>query len=151
MAEATEKVTPRQRALLNKLILSSVFSAEQAHRIAVWMASPAATKDRAKGIIDDALARIKARDEAKKASADRKAEYHENKANGDGEYPPKRYSQDHPPNGRETANGETPETTPAPAPARKDDQETKIYRINGVDYTDPHKAAEAASNAIFGT
>ena len=117
--------------------------------MAVWMASPAATKGRAKGIIDDD-ARIKARDEAQKASADRKAEFHANKANGDGEYPPKRYSQDHPPNGGDTANGHAPESASAPPPARKADQETKIYRINGVDYTDPNEAAEAASKAIFG-
>ena len=58
MNGATEKPTPRQRALLNKLMLSSTFSAEQAHRTAVWMASPGATKERATEVIDDALSRI---------------------------------------------------------------------------------------------
>ena len=150
MNVATEKPSPRQRALLSKLILSSVFSAEEAHRTAVWLVSPAATKDRAKEIIDDALARIKKRDEAKKASADRKKEYHENKDSNGGEYPPKRYSNDHPPNGADEANGETPESASVPplAPAPEDEQ--KIYRINGVDYTDKNEAAAAASKAIFG-
>ena len=48
MDSASEKITDRQRARLNQLILSSVFSAEEAHRTAVWMASPAVTKERAK-------------------------------------------------------------------------------------------------------
>lgn len=54
-----------------------------------------------------------------------------------------------PPNGKSTANN-PPETTPVPAPVRKEEQETKIYRINGVDYTDKNEAAAAASKAIFG-
>ena len=148
MNGATEKPTPRQRALLNKLMLSSTFSAEQAHRTAVWMASPGATKERATEVIDDALSRIEKRKEAQKASADRKAEYHENKANGNGEcpHPPKRYSQDNPsPNG-DSANEPPPESAPAPAP----EAEPTTYRINGVDYTDKNEAAEAASKAIFG-
>ena len=151
MDTATEKPTPRQRALLNKLILSSVFSAEEAHRTAVWLVSPAASKDRAKEIIDDALARIKKRNEAQKDSADRKAEYHANKDSNGGEYPPKRYSNDHPPNGADEANGSAPETSPAPPPAPAPQVEQKIYRINGVDYTDKNEAAAAASKAIFGT
>ena len=149
MAEAIEKPTDEQRALLNKLMLSSTFTAEEAHRTAIWLNSPRATKVKAKEIIDNALARIKKRDADRKASADRKKEWHENKANG-GEYPPKRYSQDHPPNGGDLPNGEPPETTPAPAPARKAEDEGKIWRINGVDYTDPNEAAAAASKAIFG-
>ena len=59
MDTATEKPTPRQRALLPKLMLSSTFTAEEAHRTAVWLASPGATKERASEVIDDALARIK--------------------------------------------------------------------------------------------
>ena len=149
MDTATEKVTPRQRHRLNQLLLSPVFTAEEAHRIAIWLNSHRATKEKASEVIDNALARIKKRDDAKKASADRKKEWHENKANGS-EYPPKRYSQDHPPNGGDLPNGETPETTSVPAPVRKDDQETKIYRINGVDYTDKNEAAAVASKAIFG-
>ena len=47
MNAATEKPTPRQHALLNKLMLSSTFTAEEAHRTAVWLASPGATKERA--------------------------------------------------------------------------------------------------------
>ena len=150
MDTATEKPTARQRALLNKLMLSSTFSAEEAHRTAVWLASPAATKDRATEVIDDALSRIKKRNEAQKDSADRKAEYHANKDSNGGEYPPKRYSNDHPPNGVDEANGETPESASVPplAPAPEDEQ--KIYRINGVDYTDKNAAAAAASKAIFG-
>ena len=35
MDDATEKPTPRQRALLPKLMLSSTFTAEEAHRTAV--------------------------------------------------------------------------------------------------------------------
>ena len=150
MNGATKKPTARQRALLNKLMLSSTFSAEEAHRTAVWLASPAATKDRATEVIDDALSRIKNRNEAQKDSADRKAEYHANKDNGDGEYPPKRYSQDHPPNGADEANGSAPETSPAPPPAPAPEVEQKIYRICGVDYTDKNEAATAASKAIFG-
>ncbi len=150
MDTATEKPSPRQRALLSKLILSSVFSAEEAHRIAVWLASPGATKERATEVIGDALSRIKKRNEAQKDSAGRKAEYHANKDNGGGEYPPKRYSQDHPPNGVDSANGSAPETSPVPSPTRKAEDEQKIYRINGVDYTDKNKAAAAASKAIFG-
>ena len=148
MDTSTEKPTPRQRAYLQKLMLSSTFTAEEAHRTAVWLASPAASKDRATEVINDALARIKKRDEAQKASADRKAEYHANKENG-GEYPPKRYNQDHPPNGGDLPNGKAPETTSDPSPARKAEDEQKIYRINGVDYTDKNEAA-AASKAIFG-
>ena len=101
-------------------------------------------------MIDDALSRIKARDNAKKASADRRAEYHANKDSNGGEYPPKRYSQDHPPNGADEANGSAPETSPAPAPTRTAEDEQKIYRINGVDYTNKNEAAAAASKAIFG-
>ena len=149
MAEATEKPTDEQRVFLSKLMLSSTFTAEEAHRTAIWLNSPRATKVKAKEIIDNALARTKKRDQETKASADRKKEWHENKANG-GEYPPKRYSQDHPPpNGKSTADN-PPETTLVPAPVRKDDQETKIYRINGVDYTDKNEAAAVASKAIFG-
>ncbi len=151
METATEKVTDRQRALLKKLMLSSTFTAEEAHRTAVWLASPAATKDRATEVIDDALSRIKNRNEAQKNSADRKAEYHANKdCNGGGEYPPKRYSNDHPPNGADEANGSAPETSPAPPPAPAPEVEQKIYRINGVDYHDKNEAAAAASKAIFG-
>ena len=47
MDTATEKPTPRQRHRLNQLLLSSVFTAEEAHRASVWLASPAATKERA--------------------------------------------------------------------------------------------------------
>ena len=146
MDTATEKPTARQRALLNKLMLSSTFSAEEAHRTAVWLASPAATKDRATEVIDDALSRIKKRNEAQKDSADRKAEYHTNKDSNGGEYPPKRYSQDHPPNGVDEANGSASETSPV----RKAEKEQKIFRINDVDYTDKNEAAAAASKAIFG-
>ena len=145
MNGATEKPTPRQHALLNKLMLSSTFTAEEAHRTAVWLASPGATKERATEVIDDALSRIEKRNEAQKASADRKAEYHENKANGDGEHPPRRFSNENPP-----TNGETTESAPAPLPAPEVLQEQTIYRINGVDYTDKNEAAAAASKAIFG-
>ena len=96
MNGATEKPTPRQRHRLRQLLLSSVFTAEDAHRASVWLASPAATKDRASEVITDALARIKARNNAKKASADRRAEYHANKDNGDGQYPPRRFSNENP-------------------------------------------------------
>ena len=120
MDTATEKVTPRQRHRLKQLLLSSVFTAEEAHRTAIWLNSPRATKEKASELIDNAPARIKKRDDAKKASAERRAEYHANKANGD-EYPPKRYSQDHPPNGGDLPNGKAPETTSVPAPARKAD------------------------------
>ena len=150
MDTAREKPTPRQRHRLNQLLLSSVFTAEEAHRIAIWLNSPRATKEKASEMIDNALARIKKRDDAKKASAERKAEYHANKDTGGGEYPPKRYSNDHPPNGGDSANGETPESASAPAPAREPEKEQKIWRINGVDYTDQNEAAAAASKAIFG-
>ena len=153
MEKATEKPTDRQRALLSKLMLSSTFTAEEAHRTAIWLNSPRATKDKAKEIIDNALARIKKRDGDKKASADRKAEFHANKDNGEA-HPPPRFNQNFPPSNGKTDADKPPEspskTTPAPAPARKADQETKIYRINGVDYTDPNEAAAAASKAIFG-
>ena len=145
MNGATEKPSPRQHALLNTLMLSSTFTAEEAHRTAVWLASPGATKERATEVIDDALSRIEKRNEAQKASADRKAEFHANKHNGDGEHPPRRFSQDHPPNG-DSVNEPPPESAPAPAP----EAEPTIYRINGVDYTDKNEAAEAASKAIFG-
>ena len=145
MDTATEKVTPRQRHRLNQLLLSSVFTAEEAHRTAVWMASPGATKERASEVIDDALARFKKRKEAQKASADRKAEFHASKENGNGEYSPRRYSNENPP-----TNGETTESAPAPLPASEVLQEQTIYRINGVDYTDKNEAAAAASKAIFG-
>ena len=150
MNGATEKPTPRQRHRLRQLLLSSVFTAEEAHRASVWLASPAATKDRASEVIDDALARIKARDNAKKASADRRAEYHANKDNGDGEHPPRRFSNENPsPNG-DSANEPPPEPPPEDTPAPAPEAEPTIYRINGVDYTDKNEAAEAASKAIFG-
>ena len=145
MDDATEKPTPRQHALLSKLMLSSTFTAEEAHRTAVWLASPGASQERATEVIDDALTRINARDNAKKDSENRKAEYHANKANGNGEHSPRRYLNENPP-----ANGETPESAPAPAPAPAPEAEPKIYRINGVDYTDKNAAAAAASKAIFG-
>ena len=149
MQNTTEKPSAEQRAFLSKLILSSTFTAEEAHRTAIWLNSPRATKEKATEIIDKALARIKKRDADRKASADRKAAFHENKANG-GEYPPKRYSQDHPPNGGNSPNGKPPESAPVPAPVPEPEKEQKIYRINGVDYTDKNKAAAAASKAIFG-
>ena len=150
MNGATEKPTPRQRHRLRQLLLSSVFTAEEAHRASVWLASPAATKDRASEVIDDALARIKARDNAKKASADRRAEYHANKDNGGGQYPPRRFSNENPsPNG-DSANEPPPEPPPEDTPAPAPEAEPTIYRINGVDYTDKNEAAEAASKAIFG-
>ncbi len=98
------------------------------------------------------------RNEAQKASADRKAEYHANKHNGDGQYPPRRFSNENPPNG-DSANGKpatesppepTPESAPAPLPDPEVLEEKTIYRINGIDYTDKNEAAEAASKAIFG-
>ena len=55
MDTATEKPTNKQRALLSKLMLSSTFTAEEAHRTAIWMNSPRATKDKAKEIIDNAM------------------------------------------------------------------------------------------------
>ena len=70
MDGATEKPTPRQRHRLRQLLLSSVFTAEEAHRASVWLASPGATKERASEVINDALARIKARNNAKKDSAE---------------------------------------------------------------------------------
>ena len=150
MNGATEKPTPRQRHRLRQLLLSSVFTAEEAHRASVWLASPAATKDRASEVIDDALARIKARDNAKKASADRRAEYHANKDNGGGQYPPRRFSNENPsPNG-DSANEPPPEPPPEDTPAPAPEAEPTIYRINGVDYTDKNEAAAAASKAIFG-
>ena len=150
MAEAIEKVTPRQRYRLNQLLLSSVFTAEEAHRTAIWLNSPRATKEKASELIDNALARIKKRDDAKKASAERRAEYHANKDNNGGEYPPKRYNQDHPPNGGDPPNGKAPESASVPLPVRKAEDETKIFVINGKEYTDPNEAAAAASKAIFG-
>ena len=68
MDSASEKITDRQRARLNQLILSSVFSSAEAHRTAVWMASPAATKERESEVIDDALSRIKARGSSTRGS-----------------------------------------------------------------------------------
>ena len=153
MDTATEKegmATDKQRAFLNKLMLSSTFTAEEAHRCAIWLNSRQATEDATSGVIDRALARIKARDNAKNDSADRKAEYHANKDNNGGEYPPKRYNQDHPPNGGDSPNGKTAESASAPAPAREAEQNGKIYVINGQEYTDPNEAAAAASKAIFG-
>ena len=145
MDTATEKVTPRQRALLPKLMLSSTFTAEEAHRTAVWLASPGATKERATLVIDDALTRIEARNNAKKDSENRRAEYHANKDNG--EHSPEKP----PPNGKPASRPPAPpEDTPAPAPAPAPEAEPKIYRINGIDYTDKNEAAAAASKAIFG-
>ena len=150
MNGATEKPTPRQRHRLRQLLLSSVFTAEEAHRASVWLASPAATKERASEVIDDALARFKKRKEAQKASADRKAEFHASKENGNGEYSPRRYSNENPPTNGKPANEPPPEPPPETPPAPAPEAEQKIYRINGVDYTDKNEAAEAASKAIFG-
>ena len=150
MENAIEKPTDKQRALLNKLMLSSTFTAEEAHRTVIFLNSPRTTKDQATEVIEKAMARIKKRDDDKKASTDRKAEYHANKDNNGGEYPPKRYSQDHPPNGGDPPNGKAPESASVPLPARKAEDETKIFVINGKEYTDPNEAAAAASKAIFG-
>ncbi|MYC13773.1 MAG: hypothetical protein F4Y39_08610 [Gemmatimonadetes bacterium] len=150
MEIATPMATDKQRAFLQKLMLSSTFTAEEAHRTSVWLCSPQATEEATSRVIDKALKRLKARDDSKKDSADRKAEYHANKENGGGEYPPRRYSQDHPPNGGNSPNGKPSESASVPAPARKAEDEQKIYRINGVDYTDKNDAAAAASKAIFG-
>ena len=115
-------------------MLSSTFTAEEAHRTANWLNSHLATEEATSRVIDNALARIKARDDSKKDSADRKAEYHATK----GEYPPRRYSNEHPP-------------APAPTPPEEQEQtEQKVYLINGVEYTHPNEAAAAASKAIFG-
>ncbi len=115
-------------------MLSSNFTAEEAHRTAIWLNSSRATKDKATEIIDKALERIKNRDD--------KAAYHAQKD----EYPPRRYSNENPPPNGKSDN----EDPPTPAPARKAEQEQKIYQINGVDYTDKNKSAEAVSEAIFG-
>ena len=145
MDQATEKPTPRQRHRLRQLLLSSVFTAEEAHRASVWLASPAATKDRASEVITDALSRIEARNNAKKDSENRRAEYHANKDNG--EHSPEKP----PPNGKPASRPTAPpEDTPAPAPAPAPEAEPTIYRINGIDYTDKNEAAAAASKAIFG-
>ena len=150
MDTATEKPTPRQRHRLNQLLLSSVFTAGEAHRCAIWLNSPGATKEKASELIDNALARIKKRDDAKKASAERRAEYHANKDNGGGQYPPRRYSNENPPPNGKPPNEPPPETPPETPPAPAPEAEQKIYRINGVDYTDKNEAAAAASKAIFG-
>ena len=111
MNQTAEAVTPRQRAVLQKLMLSSNFTAEEAHRTAIWLNSPRATKDKATEIIDKVQERIKNRDDAKKDSADHKAAYHAQKD----EYPPRRYSNENPPpNGKSDT-----EDPPTPAPVRK--------------------------------
>ena len=148
MDQATEKPTPRQRHRLRQLLLSSVFTAEEAHRASVWLASPAATKDRASEVITDALSRIEARNNAKKDSENRRAEYHATKSNG--EHPPRRFSNENPPANGDSANEPPPEPPPEDTPAPAPEAEPTIYRINGVDYTDKNEAAEAASKAIFG-
>ena len=131
MDQATEKPTPRQRHRLRQLLLSSVFTAEEAHR--------------ASEVITDALSRIEARNNAKKDSENRRAEYHANKDNG--EHSPEKP----PPNGKPASRPTAPpEDTPAPAPAPAPEAEPTIYRINGIDYTDKNEAAAAASKAIFG-
>ena len=134
MNQTAEAVTPRQRAVLQKLMLSPNFTAEEAHRTAIWLNSPRATKDKATEMIDKAQERIKNRDD--------KAAYHAQKD----EYPPRRYSNEHPPpNGKSDT-----EDPPTPAPTRKAEQEQKIYQINSVDDTDKTKATEAVSKDIFG-
>ncbi len=134
MNQTAEAVTPRQRAVLQKLMLSPNFTAAEAHRTAIWLNSPRATKDKATEIIDKAQERIKNRDD--------KAAYHAQKD----EYPPRRYSNENPPpNGKSDT-----EDPPTPAPTRKAEQEQKIYQINGVDDTDKTKATEAVSKDIFG-
>ena len=140
MNDATEKPTPRQRHRLRQLLLSSVFTAEEAHRASEWLASPAATKDRASEVITDALSRIEARDNAQKDFCrTARPNITPTKSNGGGEYPPRRYSNENPPPNGDSANEPPPEPppedTPAPAPAPEAEQEPTIYRINGVDYT----------------
>ena len=146
METSIATVTDRQRSRLKQLLLSSVFTPEEAASATAWLKSPQATKEKASTLIDRALSRIKKRDQAKKASADRRAEYHANKDNGGGEYPPKRYSNENPPPNENS----TKENPPVPAPVPQAEQEQKIYRINGRDYTDKNEAAAAASKAIFG-
>lgn len=96
-----ELPTDKQRELLQKLMLSSTFTAEEAHRTAVWLVSPGATKEKASELIDKALDRINARNNSRKSSEDRKAEYHANKE----QYPPQRFNQDFPP-GEQTKQSE---------------------------------------------
>ena len=128
MDTATEKVTDRQRHRLNQLLLSSVFTAEEAHRIAIWLNSPRATKEKASA--EPNTRRIKTMAVVN--------------------IPPPRYSKDYPPANGKSATETPPEDTPTPAPARKDEDEPKIYRINGVEYTDKNEAAAATSKAILG-
>ena len=116
MDTATEKVTPRQRALLSKLMLSSTFSAEEAHRTAVWLVSPGATKERAtRSDRRCFVAHRKARNDAQKDSPpNRKAEFHASKENGNGEYSPRRYSNENPPtNGKPVNRPTAPPEDPA--------------------------------------
>ena len=154
MNGATEKPTPRQRHRLRQLLLSSVFTAEEAHRASVWLASPAATKDRASEVIDDALARIKARDNAKKASADRRAEYHANKDNGEWRTsPPAIFQRSPPPMANRPQN---PHLNPHLKVRQLLYQLPHLKRsrqytaLMAFDYTDKNEAAAAASKAIFG-
>ena len=83
----------RETGRKTQLLLSSTFTAEEAHRTAVWLNSPGATCEKASGLIDQALDRINARNTSRKASEDRKAAYQAEKA----EHPPKRFNQDYPP------------------------------------------------------
>lgn len=66
-----QPATPRQRALLGKLTLSSAFSPQEADQTLRWLASDAATKAAATVLIDRALARIKQRNAQAAAAKER--------------------------------------------------------------------------------
>ena len=68
-------------AFLRKLILSASIPARDAERIARYLDSGRATAGRVSAGIDWAKAEIDQRDQAQSASAQRKAQYHQAKAN----------------------------------------------------------------------
>ena len=67
--------TAAQRNMLERLMLSSTFTAEEVHRVLCWTLTPKCTRYTMSKAIDKALERIKLRDRNKKDSEARRANY----------------------------------------------------------------------------
>lgn len=68
--------TPKQAAFLAKLILSSCFTDAEAQRTRIWLATPKATIAATSALIDKAQRRIDTRNAQRKASEERRGQYH---------------------------------------------------------------------------
>ena len=76
--------TTKQRALLDKLLLSEEFSAEEVEAAKDWQDSAECTEEKMSALISRALHRIKVRKSRREDAKRRKAQYHSQKEADDG-------------------------------------------------------------------